>query len=227
MPRKARIILNGYPHHIVQRGHNKDVVFAAAADYRYYLANLRFWKARLHIRVYSYCLMTNHIHLVIAPTRQSEDISQLMKRLAGRQTRYVNFLEGRSGTLWESRFKCSPIQQDSYLLQCCRYVERNPVAAGIVQYPHQYEWSSIRARIGLVESEWLDQDPAYAALGSSSAIRQKNYRDFVNLAPTIKEARFIGTAVNRNQLTGNNRFVNEVEARIGRRIEHRGPGRPS
>lgn len=227
MARKLRLILTGYPHHVVQRGHNRNTVFAATEDYQFYLENLRRWKSRLDIKVYSYCLMTNHIHLVLAPMREPQDVSMLMKRLAAKQTRFVNKIEGRSGTLWEGRFHCSPIQQDNYLLQCCRYVERNPVAAGIVEKPHQYEWSSYRAKAGIVDLGWLDLDPVYESLGSSSQSRRKNYTEFVSAVPSTREVDFIATSVSRNQLTGNNRFIEEIEARTGSRIEHRGQGRPT
>ncbi|MEQ8959474.1 MAG: transposase, partial [Coleofasciculus sp. C2-GNP5-27] len=120
------------PHHIVQRGHNRKAVFVEAGDYRYYLHNLREWKLTLGVKVYSYCLMTNHVHLIVEPGDDVTTVSRLMKQLAARQTRWVNKQEGRSGSLWEGRYKSSPIQRDCYLLQCCRYVERNPVKARMV-----------------------------------------------------------------------------------------------
>jgi len=108
------------PHHIVQRGHNRKAVFVEADDYHYYLENLREWKLALGVKVYSFCLMTNHVHLVVESAADCTTISRLMKQLAARQTRRVNKLEGRSGSLWEGRYKISPIQREQYLLQCCR-----------------------------------------------------------------------------------------------------------
>jgi len=133
MPRRARIILSNTAHHIVQRGHNRQAVFIEDADYQYYLRTLREWKEELAIKVYGYCLMTNHVHLIIDPCEDRDNLGKLMKRLAGRQTRYVNYLERRSGSLWEGRYKSSPIETDTYLLACCRYVELNPVKAGMVK----------------------------------------------------------------------------------------------
>lgn len=126
MPRQARVIVKNMPHHIVQRGHNRQAVFIEDADYQYYLATLKEWKVKLGVKVYAYCLMTNHVHLILDPGDDEESISRLMKRLAGRQTRYVNHLEKRTGSLWERRYKSSPIQKDPYLLACSRYVEMNP-----------------------------------------------------------------------------------------------------
>ena len=120
MPRKARVIVAGMLHHIVQRGHNRKAVFVEPDDYRYYLENLQEWKLALGIKVYSFCLMTNHVQLMVEPPEDCATVSRLMKQLAARQTRRVNKLEGRSGSMWESRYKISPVQRERYLLQCCR-----------------------------------------------------------------------------------------------------------
>lgn len=106
MPRMGRVVLPHYPHHIVQRGHNRQATFAEQSDYERYLATLREFKEEYDVAVYAFCLMTNHVHLLLAP-REPTGIGKLMKRLAGRQTRHHNRLEGRSGTLWESRYKSS------------------------------------------------------------------------------------------------------------------------
>ena len=138
MPRTGRVVLPNHPHHIVQRGHNRQVVFAADEDFEYYLDTLKEWKRAHGIKVYGYCLMTNHVHLVLEPPEEIAALGRLMKRLAGRQTRFVNRLEGRRGTLLESRYKSSPIQTDAYLLACCRYVDLNPVRARMVARTEDY-----------------------------------------------------------------------------------------
>lgn len=225
MPRKPRVIVPHMPHHIVQRGHDRKAVFVKAGDYQYYLDNLEEWKRRLDIKVYSYCLMTNHIHLIVEPGDDSSMVSELMKRLAAKQTRWANRLEGRTGSLWEGRYKISVIDRDNYLLQCCRYVELNPVKAKMVTSADQYRWSSYRAKIGLESTDWLDADPIYIGLSSDKRNRNKRYREFVQ-ASGESEAAMIRAAVARNQLTGSSVFVDEIERRIGLRIETRGRGRP-
>jgi putative transposase len=110
MPRVGRVVLPNHPHHVVQRGHNRQVVFADARDFEYYLADLRELKEALGLRVYAYCLMTNHVHLLLSPGDTPASLGQLMKALAARMTRYRNKLEGRSGTLWESRYKSSVVK---------------------------------------------------------------------------------------------------------------------
>ncbi|MDA0688184.1 MAG: transposase [Proteobacteria bacterium] len=227
MPRRARVIVPNMPHHIVQRGHNRDEVFAGEEDYRYYLENLREWKLELGIKVYSYCLMTNHVHIVLEPGDDKSSVSLLMKQLAARQTRWVNKHDGRSGSLWEGRFKCSPIQEESYMLQCCRYVERNPVKANMVKHPIQYPWSSYRARIGKEFTRWLDFESTYIALGASFAERQARYQKYVDAEADESETDLIRNALNANQLTGDADFVDKVEQLGGVRIVPRSRGRPT
>ena len=226
MPRAARIALPNYPHHVIQRGHNRQAVFAAADDYRYYLDNLAEWKTAYACKVYAYCLMTNHVHLIIDPGEQPERLGQLMKRVAGRQTRYVNRLEGRSGTLWEGRYKSSPIENDAYLLACCRYVELNPVAAGICAAPEDYPWSSCSARLGGLRPEWLDLDPAWQGLATTEAQRIQFYREYLTEPISDEEREAIVRPVQRGQLTGGAAFIDAIAERLGRRIEKRGQGRP-
>jgi putative transposase len=201
-------------------------VFAAAGDYAYYLESLKEWKIALGIKVYAYCLMTNHVHLVIEPNEDCAAVGKLMRRLAGRQTRFVNALEGRVGTLWSGRYKASPIQTDEYLLACCRYVEMNPVRAGMTASPSAYEWSSYGFKIAGAWPEWMDTDECYRALGTSRDERAMRYKSFVEGTGSAEMDGLIRQALNRNQLTGNQKFVDEIERRLGRRIELRGRGRP-
>lgn len=226
MPRTARVLLAWTPHHVVQRGHNRASVFAGRADYEYYLSNLREWKLSLGVRLYAYCLMTNHVHLVLEPPEDTRTVGKLMRRIAGRQTRMVNAAERRTGTLWEGRYKASPIQTDAYLLACTRYVELNPVRAGMVTAPEDYPWSSYRQKVVEHDFEWLDMDPCYEALGSAHSQRAERYAEFVAQMHSDAEVSVIRQAIQRNQLTGDERFVEEVARRMGRRIALRGPGRP-
>lgn len=227
MPRTSRVVLPNHPHHVIQRGHNRQIVFVSNEDYLYYLENLKEWKKIIGCKVYAYCLMTNHVHLIIDPVNDVENLSLLMKRISGRQTRYVNKTEGRSGTLWEGRYKSSPIKKDEYLLACCRYIELNPVRAGIVNNPKQYKWSSYKYKIGMERNNWLDIDPCYKALGTTDREREKRYKGFVKGLNPDGEWETIRQAVQRGQLTGSRRFVDEVEKEIGRRVEFRKQGRPS
>ncbi|SFQ54050.1 putative transposase [Geopseudomonas sagittaria] len=227
MPRMGRVVLPNYPHHVVQRGHNRQVVFVAAEDYQRYLVDLRELKDAFGVKVYAYCLMTNHVHLLLAPGDSVAVLGQLMKALAARATRYLNRLEGRSGTLWESRYKSSVVQTDAYLLACCRYIELNPVRARMVADAADYPWSSYRSRVDdVADSHWLDADPCFVGLGDTLTERRRRYEAFVREAVCADEIRLIREALQRGQLTGMNRFVDEVERVIGLRIEQRAQGRP-
>lgn len=227
MPRMGRVMLPNYPHHVVQRGHNRQVVFAETRDCLRYLDALAEFKVEFGIKVYAYCLMTNHVHLLLGLGDEVSGLGRLMKRVAGRQTRYHNALEGRTGTLWESRYKSSPVDSDAYLSACVRYIELNPVRARMVEAPEQYPWSSARHHLGIERCDWLDEDPGYVALGNDAIERQVRHRVFLRAAIPEGEWKLIRTAVQRGQLTGGGRFVDEVERILGRRIEHRKPGRPA
>ncbi len=224
MPRQARVIVPGFPHHIVQRGHNPQPVFV---ELEYYLANLQEWKQVCELEVFRYCLMTNHAHLVVQANDNVTAIPQLMKRLAGRQTRFVNTLEKRSGSLWEGRYKTSPIDTDAYLLACCRYVELNLVKAGMVDSAESYEWSSYSARVGLSPCHWLDEPDTFRALAGNHEMRVEAYRQFVEQKNDSQSDELIRSAINSNKLNGGNKFVDEIDTRIGTRVETRQPGRPA
>lgn len=226
MPRVGRVILPNYPHHVVQRGHNRQVVFVENEDYERYLADLRELKDAFGVKVYAYCLMTNHVHLLLAPDESVTGLSQLMKTLSARMTRYRNRLEHRSGTLWESRFKSSLVQSDAYLLACSRYIELNPVRARLVRRAAEYPWSSYTQHVG-GSCMWIDSDPCYKALAESEDERHDRYRAFLGQLGSDEENQLIRVALQRGQLTGNSRFVDEVERISGVRIERRGQGRPS
>ena len=226
MPRMGRSVLPDYPHHIIQRGHNRQVVFAESGDFERYLETLADFKEIYGVKIYAWCLMTNHVHLLVAPEDMA-GLGQLMKRLAGRQTRYHNRLEGRTGTLWESRYKSSPVDSDGYLLACARYIELNPVRARMVAAPEDYRWSSCRYRLGHAHCEWLDHDPCYLSLGDNEAQRRQRYSEFLRAAIPEGEWTLIREAVQRGQLTGPDRFVEQVETILGKKIENRSRGRPS
>lgn len=226
MPRQARLVIPHCPHHVIQRGHNRQIVFAGDDDYLFYLNTLQEWKSQFGCKIYAYCLMTNHVHLVIDPGDDPDNLGRLMKRVAGRQTRYVNRMEKRSGSLWEGRYKSSLIHDEEYLLACCRYVELNPLRAGMVDTPANYRWSSCPAKVGRTTQPWLDFDPFYLSMGNSVVQRAKNYAAWLKETVPEWELQRIREAVQRGQLIANGSFAQELSEKLGRRLEPRGPGRP-
>jgi putative transposase len=226
MGRPPRLLLPGFAHHVVQRGHNRNAAFVEPADYEYYLANLAQWAQAYDVAVRAWCLMTNHVHLVLVPRRDGAGISCLMRRLSARQGRYVNRLEDRLGTLWCGRFHSSVVDSDAYLLACLRYVELNPVRAGMVAHPRDYRWSSYRERMGLAPRTMLEPDTGTGPLGKTPEARRRAYERYLGVPADASELELIRSAVQRNRLTGGERFVDEIQSRTGLRIENRSPGRP-
>lgn len=227
MPRQARVVLPHHPHHVVQRGHNRHSVFTKPEDYDLYLANLAELKTEFDVKVYAWCLMTNHVHLLLAPGDDATRLARMMKVLAARATRHRNRVDCRSGTLWEGRYKSSVVQTEAYLLNCCLYIELNPVRAGMVSRPDDYRWSSYRARMGWSrDSLWMDHDPCFLSLGSSCEERRARYMELLAQGVPERETDIIRKALQRGQLTGTHAFVDQVARINGHRTVFRGQGRP-
>ena len=159
MARLARVILPGYPHHITQRGNRRQDVFFKEADYSYYLELLKKWCDEEHVEIWSYCLMTNHVHLIVTPDTSS-NLSRAIAETHRRYTRMINFRENWRGYLWQGRFASFPMDE-KYLLKAAAYVELNPVKAKMVSKPEDYRWSSIHAHLkgkdphGIVDAQKL------------------------------------------------------------------------
>ena len=144
MPRKPRFFLPDVPVHVVQRGNNRQAVFFDDSDYRAYLSWIREGCERYGCEIHAYVLMTNHVHLLATP-QATNSISRMLQYVGRRYVPYINHTYGRTGTLWEGRFKASLIHAEGYLLTCYRYIELNPVRAQMVEAPELYRWSSFRA----------------------------------------------------------------------------------
>ncbi len=222
MPRIGRVVAPNMPHHVVQRGHNRNVVFVDDGDYFYYLDALRKWTQQLQVKVYAWCLMTNHVHLLLDPGDDIKSIGLLMKRLAGRQTRFINKQENRTGSLWDGRYKMSIVDSDQHFLQCCRYIELNPIKAKIVIWPENYRWSSYSENAGLSSPGIVDRH----GFTQLSGVNFEDYRNYVAQDTPSFEAEFISQRLESNRLTGGDRFVKEIESRTGIRLEYKRPGRP-
>lgn len=144
MARQPRYVLPGQPQHVIQRGNNRDVIFVAEADYRFYLDKLKDACDRMGCEVHAYVLMTNHVHLLMTPYEENS-LGRVMQSLGRRYVQYFNYRYRRTGTLWEGRYRATLIDAESYLLTCYRYIELNPVRAGMVSHPGDYPWSSYRS----------------------------------------------------------------------------------
>ena len=174
MPRTARIVLPGIPLHVIQRGNNRQDCFYSRQDYRLFLRWLQECAALFEYRIHAFVLMTNHVHILLTPTH-ADGVGYLMKRLGQRYVQYINRNYERSGTLWEGRFRSCLVQQDTYLMACYRYIELNPVRAGLVQHPSQYQWSSYRSNALGEASDLLSPHELYLDLGRADSERRANY----------------------------------------------------
>ena len=225
MPRRARVSLPGVPLHLIQRGNNRSVCFYADEDYQFYLEHLAEQADKHGCAVHAWCLMTNHVHLLLTP-REAESAGRLMKGLGQRYVQYINRTYRRSGTLWEGRFRSCLVQDDAYLLSCYRYIEMNPVRAGMVEHPAEYRWSSYRANAQAEQHRLCKPHPMYIAHGNSPEARASAYRELFRyeLDPGLVDR--LRAATNGNYAFGNQRFTEEIELALGRRATPGKPGRP-
>lgn len=225
MPRRPRIKLAGLPQHIVQRGINREPCFFAEEDYHCYLHWLEKAAADWHCVIHAYVLMTNHVHLLVTPETEA-GIAKLMQAVGRRYVQYINRIYKRTGSLWEGRYKSSLIQAETYLLTCMRYIELNPVRAGMAQDPSQYRWSSYRHN-GLGQSDpRLTPHPLYLALDRNDADRQTAYRALFRCELDEDALGDIRLALSQGQPLGHGRFGDRICAAAGVRRTQKRPGRP-
>jgi putative transposase len=224
MPRVARAILAGLPVHVVQRGINRQQCFFSERDYSTYLQFLAEFAFRFGCAVHAYCLMTNHVHMLVTP-KAPESCALMMKNLGQHYVQTVNKRLERTGTLWEGRFKSGIVQSDGYVLACYRYIELNPVRAGMVKDPAQYRWSSYPSNAEGKPSELLKAHPSYEALGLEAAQRLTAYRLLCESAPPapivdeIRRATRSGAAIGK-QRRGRGRPWDSQMRKMGSHLTH-------
>ena len=178
MPRQARIIPPEGFLHVISRGNNHRKLFLAKKDFKIYYMLLKKLKEEELIRIYHYCLMSNHVHL-LAGVEESSNISRFMKRLGLKYFYHYKKKHNYTGHLWQDRFKSKIIERDEYLIQCGKYIELNPVRAGIVKIAEDYPYSSY-LYYGLgIKDKLIDEDPLYADFGSDNINRQLKYRKMI------------------------------------------------
>lgn len=225
MPRRPRIKLAGIPQHIVQRGINRGVYFFADEDYHCTLHWLTKSAADWRCAIHAYDLMTNHVHLLVTP-ETPDGPARLMQSIGRRYVQYINRSYKRSGSLWEGRYKSSVVQAETYLLACMRYIELNPVRAGMVSDPGQYRWSSYRVNGLGARDERLTPHPLYLALASGAEGRQATYRALFRSELDDEAIADIRLALAQGLPLGENRFAEAMCKAAGVRHSHGRRGRP-
>ncbi len=225
MPRRLRLCPAGYPLHVVQRGNNRQVCFTGESDLKAYAHWLRESAQRYKVQIHAWVFMTNHVHLLVTPL-ENMAVARMMQQVGRHYVRYFNHTYQRSGTLWEGRYHSSLIQADRYLLGCMRYIELNPVRAGMVEDPADYSWSSYRVNGIGARSDLATLHAAYIQLGSSKRERLSNYRELFQSQVSTELMQDIRFSLNKGLVLGSDQFQQEVEELTGIRTKPRKRGRP-
>lgn len=225
MPRKTRIFIPDIPCHVIQRGNNRSACFFCEEDYQYYLSCIAEGLKRYGAKLHAYVLMTNHVHLLITPSHE-DSLPRIMQLIGRQYVQYINKTYSRSGTLWEGRYKASIIDADRYLLICYRYIELNPVVAGIVRKPEEYAWSSFASNGLGHNDDLITPHENYLALSSNLDDRYHAYRELFKYQIPEIDVHLIRKAIKRNFPVGNDRFKDEIEKTLKRRVGFLERGRP-
>lgn len=221
MARHQRLILPGVAAHLIQRGNNRGACFRDDSDYLTYLAQLRALAHRHRCKVHVYCLMTNHVHLLLTPD-DAESCSTLMRDLGREYVLYFNRRHGRSGTLWGGRFKSCIVESREYVLACYRYIESNPVRAGMVSHGSLYPWSSHNVNAGLGVDGLIHPHCEYAALAVDAGKLAEAYRSLFERAVPENIVKSIRDSTNGGFPLASEAFKSRLPA--GLRIERGRPG---
>ena len=215
MPRFARVVAPGLPHHITQRGNRCQDTFFGEEDYHAYVQLLGEWCARCGIDIWAYWLMPNHVHLIVVP--ESEDsLRRAIGEAHRRYTRRVNFREGWRGHLWQGRF-ASFVLSERYLLAATRYVELNPVRARLVEKPWAHPWSSVSAHLAARDDGLVKVAPLLAMAG--------DWKGFLSTPLGEREMDMLRKHERTGRPFGEESFVTRLEAALGRTLQRQRPGR--
>jgi putative transposase len=225
MARLPRLTLPGFAHHVIQRGNNRQAIFASSADYQAMLDLLEENARKFGVAIHAYVLMSNHFHLLVTPQTQ-EGLPQMMQALGRRYVRYFNDAQQRTGTLWEGRYKSALIQSERYLLACMAYIDLNPVRAGLVAAPADYPWSSHAHYAGLRTDKLITPHALMWELGNTPFAREAAYADLVHAGINPAQQVALTDSALRGWALGEPDFVADLQKRTERRVSKRIAGRP-
>lgn len=207
----------GHPQHVIVRGNNRMPIFCADEDCRFYLEKLKQACDKHDCDIHAYVLMTNHVHLLITPQTE-HGIGKVMQMLGRYYVQYFNHTYQRTGTLWEGRYKATLIDTERYLLTCYRYIELNPVrAAGMVDHPSQYPWSSYHYNALGDTDELVSPHDEYRRLGRTTMARQQAYRALFKTHIGEKMLAEIRESTNKAWVLGSATFKARIQQQLDRR----------
>lgn len=225
MARLPRLTLPGYPHHVIQRGNNRQPIFASSADYQTLLDLLDENAKKFGVAIHAYVLMSNHFHLLVTP-QTVEGLPQMMQAVGRRYVRYFNDRQKRSGTLWEGRYKSTLIQSERYLLACMSYIDLNPVRAGLVAQARDYPWSSYGHYTGQRIDKLITPHPLFWELGNTPFAREAAYAELVRSGISPGQQAALTDSALRGWALGEPDFVADLQKRTQRRVTKSSAGRP-
>ncbi len=225
MARLPRLTVPGYPHHLIQRGNNRQPIFGSEADYRFLLGLLEQYARDLKVSIHSYVLMGNHFHLLATP-ETDKGLPEMMQAVGRRYVRYFNGRHARSGTLWEGRYRSTLIQAERYLLACMVYIDLNPVRAGMVTEASQYPWSSFRHYAGLASDRLVTPHPLFWELGNTPFARERAYADLIAAGLNRDVQQALAASTHSGWALGDAAYLADVQRRSHRRASPLSAGRP-
>ena len=218
MPRIARAVATGFPHHVIQRGNNREKVFFDKEDREKYLSLLKKYSEKWEAPILAYCLMSNHIHLLARPYRE-ESLSKMMQGITLCYTLHINRKHQKTGRLWESRYHSCIVDKERYLWAVARYIEQNPGRAKIVRSEEDFPYSSAKAHIKGVKDEVLGDELFEEG-------QRKNYIKFIRESITEEEMRRLKCSARTGRPFGSEEFIRKMEKKLERRFVLKSPGRP-
>jgi putative transposase len=225
MARLPRLTIPGYPHHVIQRGNNRQPIFATDEDYRELLALLEEHARAAGVAVHAYVLMSNHVHLLATP-ETADGIPQMMQAVGRRYVRFFNRRQARTGTLWEGRYRSTIIQAERYLLACMVYIDLNPVRAGMVDAPESYPWSSHGHYVSGRPDRLVTPHPIWWELGNTPFAREAAYRELVHAGLSGAQQQALTDSALRGWALGDAAYVADLQRRTERRVSMAKAGRP-
>ena len=223
MARLPRFVLPGQPQHLIVRGNNRSEIFCADEDYRFYLDKLQQAAQKHGVAIHAYVLMTNHVHLLATPNDE-HGLGKTMQMLGRYYVQYYNHCYQRTGTLWEGRYKATLIDSETYLLTCMRYIELNPVRAGMAKHPSEYPWSSYAHNALGKPNGLIIPHKEYRKLGQTDEERQAAYRQLFKYHIPEDSMGKIREATNKAWVLGNDRFKQRIQQQLERRVEPEAKG---
>jgi putative transposase len=225
MARLPRLVLANQPHHIIQRGNNRQHIYVDQLDYQQFLLYLRDAAKQFKVAIHAYVLMPNHVHLLASPS-DTTGLAKMMQWVGRKYVPYFNHKYQRSGTLFQGRFITSVIDSEAYFLRCMRYIEWNPVRAQLSERPEDYDWSSARHHIGARPDGLIIDHAIFWALGNTPFQREAAYVEFLGAGEGSKGVAEINAAVLRGWPLGSDHYKQLLEQRAKRQVLPAKRGRP-